>query len=145
MLEHTGGRSEDSPRIRRAAQQLAEAAEAAARAADDTAVERWVRRVVVQVAEVAAALDVSILLTTQASAPVEEYARRIDQAINAGGIFGSVQISGERMARVLDEVAGGTASETHAARADVLRALWAIVETLEVYGWSHYFVTGRPK
>lgn len=124
--------------IRRTAQQIAEAAEAAAGVTDDTAVERWVRLVVAQVAEGAEALGVSMLHHPHhpGKRSVEDYARRLDEALEGGGIFGCVQIAGERIARVLDEVAGGTESGPHAT---VLRELWSIVETLEVYGWSNYF------
>ena len=125
--------------IRRTAQQIAEAAEAVAGVTDDTAVERWVRLVVAQVAEVAAALGVS-MLHHPGRRSAEEYGRRLDEAIEAGGIFGCVQIAGERIARALDEVAGGIESVNHAT---ALRELWSIVETLEVYGWSNYFPSSR--
>ncbi len=108
------------------AQQIAEAAEAAARAVtasstDDAALEHWVRLVFVQVAEVAAALGVSMLRPSTRS--VEEYARWLDEAVEAGGIFGRVRIAGEHIAQTTNEVT-------------VLRELWAIIETLEVYGWG---------
>ncbi len=124
--------------LRALARQIAESAEVAARATDDAAVECWVRLVVARVAEVAAALDVSMLHPRHPGRrSAEEYARRIDEAIGAGGVFGCVRIAGERVARALDEVIGGVESG-HA----VLRELWSIVETLEVYGWSNYFPVG---
>jgi hypothetical protein len=98
--------------IRRAAQQIARAATKVATESttDDEAVVHWVRLVVAQVAEVAAALGVSMLHHPHhlGRRSAEEYGRRLDEAIEAGGIFGCVQIAGERIARALDEVAGGT-------------------------------------
>jgi len=111
------------------AQQIAKAAEDAAGAAaessiDDAVVERWARSVVAQVAEVAEALEILMLRPSMRS--VEEYARQLDEAIETGGIFGRVQIAGERIARATNGING---------RVTALRELWSIIETLEVYGW----------